>query len=65
MVREPPSAEQPIHVQLLLAVRQKHGWSQEQLGRVLLVSRWTIMRWEAGEKDPPVFIKAALLELLA
>lgn len=55
---------QPQHVRMLRAIRQQRGWSQAQLGKQLQVSQRTIMRWESGEHDPPLYLMAALRELM-
>lgn len=56
--------DRPLHVQLLIGIRLKHNWSQSQLARALMTSRRTIVRWETGESEPPLFVLAALRELL-
>lgn len=36
----------------ILDLRKKKGWSQEELGYKLDVSRQTISKWEAGQTTP-------------
>ena len=36
----------------LLELRKKNGWSQEELGYKLDVSRQTISKWESGQTTP-------------
>lgn len=52
------------HVRMLLAVRQKHHWSQQRLAVELGVSRRTIVNWEKEHKQPPLFVLGTLRELL-
>lgn len=54
----------PLYVQMLLAVRQKHGWTQQQLANALGVSRRTIVNWENGHQEPPLMLMVALRQLL-
>ena len=53
----------PYIVRLLRGVREAHSWSQQDLARVLGVSRRTMIRWESGD-PPPLYLQAALRELL-
>lgn len=61
-----PQDHEPMHVQLMLAVRRRHNWSQDDLARALQVSRSTIIRWESGDDgtQPRIYVLAALRELL-
>ena len=36
----------------LLDLRKKNGWSQEELGYKLDVSRQTVSKWESGQTTP-------------
>ncbi len=45
----------------LLNLRKQKGWSQEELGYKLNVSRQTVSKWEAGQTTPEL----EKLELLA
>ena len=56
--------DQSSTIRLLLAVRVKHGWSQQQLAEALMVSRRTVIRWESGDQEPPMYLLAALRELV-
>lgn len=42
----------PKHVRLLLGIRQKYGWTQQELACVLFVHKSTIANWERGITDP-------------
>lgn len=54
----------PLHVDLLLALRQRRRWSQSQLAHQLGLSLSTIANWESGRHDPhPIWI-ATLHDLL-
>jgi transcriptional regulator with XRE-family HTH domain len=44
----------------LKAWRKKHGYSQSQLAKVLLVTPLTISRWERGDRHIPSFLHLAL-----
>jgi transcriptional regulator with XRE-family HTH domain len=37
---------------IIIAVRQQHGWSQEDLAAQLGVGAMTVSRWERGESLP-------------
>lgn len=67
MVREPPSAEQPLSrkprvrgpgeddsrvVRLLLAIRLRFRWTQVRLANELCVHPSTIANWESGASEP-------------
>lgn len=36
----------------LLELRKKNGWSQEELGYKIDVSRQTVSKWESGQTTP-------------
>ncbi len=42
----------PNHIRLLLAIRKKRGWTQQQLACELFVHKSTIANWERGITDP-------------
>lgn len=42
----------PKHVRLLLGIRRKHHWTQQQLASELFVHKSTIANWERGITDP-------------
>lgn len=46
---------------LVRALRTEHGWTQEELGRRLDVSRQTVLAIESGKYDPslPLAFKIA------
>ena len=41
-----------IFKEKLLELRKQKGWSQEELGNNLDVSRQTISKWESGQSTP-------------
>jgi len=43
--------------------RQRNGWSQGQLARVLAVIPLSVSRWERGERQIPSFLHLALAYL--
>jgi transcriptional regulator with XRE-family HTH domain len=43
--------------------RKNHGWSQEQVARMLGVSLYTVQRWELGKTHPSPLAVAKLEEL--
>lgn len=45
-------SDAPNHVRLLLAIRQKHGWTQQQLASYLFLHKSTIANWERGITEP-------------
>lgn len=65
MPREPDVIDKPHHVRLMLAIRQQHGWTQQDLAQQLQVSKRTVIRWENDQQDPPIYLLAALRELVA
>jgi transcriptional regulator with XRE-family HTH domain len=66
VVTEPATLSGASHVvRMMLAVRAQHGWSQLELAQRLSISRRTINRWENGHAEPPVYLLAALRELLS
>ena len=49
----------------IVALRQRHGWSQPQLAQELGVSPTTVARWERGEGGIPQLARLALAWLMA
>lgn len=49
----------------LKALRQQHGWSQEDLARELGVSFSTVNRWENGKAKPSRLAKKQIKRLLS
>jgi DNA-binding XRE family transcriptional regulator len=49
----------------IVALRQRHGWSQPQLAHELGVAPATVARWERGEGEIPRLARLALAWLLA
>ena len=47
----------------LMELRKQHGWSQEELGYQIDVSRQTVSKWELGETTPEMGKLTALAEL--
>lgn len=47
----------------LEALRKKNGYSQEELSRIIGVSRNTIKNWEDGRTEPSVSIALKLANL--
>ena len=47
----------------LKALRQQHGWSQEDLARELGVSFSTVNRWENGKAKPSRLAQKSILAL--
>lgn len=45
-------SREPKHVRLLLAIRDKYGWTQQQLASHLFLHKSTIANWERGITDP-------------
>jgi Zn-dependent peptidase ImmA (M78 family)/DNA-binding XRE family transcriptional regulator len=43
-----------VNVNLIAVHRDAIGWSQQQLGEAIGVTRQTIATWESGERSPPV-----------
>ena len=50
-------------VEQLKALRQQHGWSQEDLARELGVSFSTVNRWENGKAKPSQLAQKGILTL--
>lgn len=49
--------------QRLAELRNKHGYSQEQLGKLLYVSRQAVSKWECGDAVPDIDNLTALAKL--
>jgi DNA-binding transcriptional regulator YiaG len=49
----------------IVALRQRHHWSQPQLAHELGVSPATVARWERGEGEIPQLARLALAWLMA
>jgi transcriptional regulator with XRE-family HTH domain len=49
----------------IIALRQRHGWSQPHLARELGVSPATVARWERGDGEIPQLARLALAWLMA
>lgn len=47
----------------LLALRKKHGFTQEQLAEKVFVTRQAVSKWERGESVPDLELLVALAEL--
>ena len=47
----------------VMALRRKQGWSQEELGSRLGVSRQTVSKWESGQTTPELEKLVAMAEL--
>lgn len=60
------TAEQFKEIRVYLNAQRYKGqkWSQEYLGRVLLSTRVTVTRWEAGETTIPTLVAERMQELL-
>lgn len=54
----------PLHARELLAVRQKRGWTQQQLAKALGVSETTVYNWERGRSEPHPHRMAHIRRLL-
>lgn len=60
-----PSTEQPLFNTLILLDQARERYTQTDLAGRLNVSSKTIARWERRETDCPVFVEAALREILS
>jgi DNA-binding transcriptional regulator YiaG len=49
----------------IVALRERHRWSQPQLAQELGVSPATVARWERGEGEIPQLARLALSWLMA
>jgi DNA-binding transcriptional regulator YiaG len=49
----------------IVALRERHRWSQPQLAQELGVSPATVARWERGEGEIPQLARLALSGLMA
>ena len=49
----------------IIALRERHRWSQQQLAHELGVSPATVARWERGDGEIPQLARLALAWLMA